>query len=352
MEEVSLICTVVEYRETPPTGVPIGKYLELAINDNPIVRVDYNEYLNQYESNKELRDPLLPVEYSALSGVEETGALDSKKESGRLGRNIILSYLTSKIDTNLLSGATKVKIVSDVSSVLELPWEEINDNNSIVLRKYKTDSPTKCDLSSINSMIILMSHAHEGVGGDLKKIMDDEINSIYESIRILHENNQPTFRIDNILLSKHTTKTSIKNVDWKSYNYIHLIAHGDANGNIALERPEPENYKIPDTFSKNEFMELVESHNFKLVFLSYCYSGGGNTNNEDSLAFQLVKNGISEYCIGYRDPVLESAAKNFSSIFYEYLLLGQDIIETYRQSLNRFYSIRSSRKDIPYLYIS
>ncbi len=350
MEEVNLTCSLIDYNE-PPTGVAKGRYLQLIINNNPAILIDYNEYLNQFNSSKEIRDTLSTTDYSVLTGEQEIIGSDIEKESGRLGRNIILTYLASKIGSTVFETASKVKVVSDVSSILELPWEEINNNKLIVLRKYKTTHQIKCNLP-INNMVILMSHAHDGIGGDLKKTMDEEINSIYESIRVLRVNNQSTFRIDNILLSKHTTRTSIKNIDWKSFNFVHLITHGDMNGSIALERPEPEYYKIPDTLSKNDFVELLAEYNFRLIFLSYCYSGGGNLNNEDSLAFQLVKNGISEYCIGYRDPVLESAAKNFSSIFYEYLLLGEDIIETYKQSLDRFCSMSSNRKDIPYLYLS
>jgi hypothetical protein len=351
---LNLIFEIIQIDDPVNTGKN-GKYLRIRDINKVFYDIDIKEYQDKYAVALQERNPIDIV--PTVSDSDETIQNDDRIKSETFdshNNSELLTYLFSKIniDANQLSDLSDITITTDLPEILELPWEQIFDVNSVVYRKYfKNEVVNRGSNWDSNDLVILMSHAHEGLGYDLTEVMNQEIRSIYDTLHYLRDNNLQSFRIDNILLSKHTTRNSIGKLDWKSYNYVHFISHGTPNGDLALEKDDKERYKYPDTITKGELLNILNSYSFNLVFLSICFSGGG-TKDEDSIAYQLVKNGITNYCIGYRGYVGEETANNFTKLFYEQLTLGGNISETFKKSYKTFRSENKKIKYIPYLYMS
>lgn len=266
----------------------------------------------------------------------------------------LMSYLADKIDIDCSSFQENDELVvlSDISLYLELPWEDIVDKEIFISRKIIGNKNLKSSISE-NRLLFLMSHAHEGVGGDLKKKMDDEIKDIYNLLDLALENEQQSFRSEGLFILKHATKKSLQSLHWEDYNYVHLIMHGTQNGMLCLEKADKILYKYPDSISISEFLDIIKGNFFNLFFLSFCYSGGGvvdtENGNVDSLAFKIINEGIAQYAIGFSYPVGDITASSFSKIFYNNLFIGHAIKDAYIESLRKCYKI-NSKKYIPFLY--
>ena len=98
------------------------------------------------------------------------------------------------------------------------------------------------------------------------------------------------------------------------------------------------------------------------MFFSSCYSSGGS-DSSGSLAFQIVRNGIAKYSIGYPRGIFEENAKEFANCFYQYLsnvvredFVGFSFIEhAYRKTIENYLSKfpeSKSKSMIPELYIN
>lgn len=322
-----------------------GLYLSIKTNksNGQFVLIPYQDFHNEYLKRKD----------STMLVVPEVGigiATDINPIYSKQGPDLqkVLEFINERIQIDINFEGDQLTVQSDFSIFLELPWENLKEDTIYIVRKVINcinDKPIKEN----NNLAILMSHAHEGVGSNLKSVMDDEVKSIYKSLHFLIENNQQYFRIDSILLMKHTTMDSIKEIPWKSYNMTHIIMHGDQDGNLCLENNDHKKYKEVEKFSSDEFVNLIKDGNQKIIFLSLCYSGGGIMDKEN-LAFKIVKAGCSRYVIAYRDPVGEFSAKDFTEIFYKNLTTGKIIEDVYKNSLRSYYSNPKKREYIPLLY--
>lgn len=346
MQETDIVCNFVEIKNDL-YELPKGLYLQISVNKGDPIFIPYSK-LEDFK----IRDPI-NISPNVVN-------LDEKQDSLEVGLNIgsdynkdFLSFIFSKlkIDDNYLDSITTATVISDNSNFLELPWEDFFSNSEAIFRKYNDNAERQFTHKQKNNLAIFMSHAHIGIGSDLSKCMNEEIDGIYESQKILRKNNQQSFRVESIFLLKHTTKKSLGSISLASYNYLHFISHGDLNGNIVLEVDDPTRYKDVDILSKSDFIKFLSTSTFELIFLSLCNSAG-DRDNADNTAFQLVKNGTTNYCIAYNGQTSEISASRFAPKFYESLLSGKSIKETYKKALLLYKSEQIIRKDIPHLYIS
>lgn len=321
--------------------------IETSKNDKPIY-IKYDKFRDIYIGAKEKTDNLLS-EISVASGFTPL----RKKEGQKKSRfNQVINFLSEEININEVdfnNENDEIIVRSDIGMFLELPWESIVRKRIFVIRKFISNKKNNFEKDA-NNLLLFMSHACEGVGANLQEKMNEEIKSIYNTLHFLRENNQASFRINQILLSKHTTKEVLEKTHWKDFNFVHFIMHGDSNGNLYLEMPDKENYKQPDNMSILKLLKTLDGNHFTLIFLSICYSGG-EVDNENSLALQLIEANYSQYVIGYSNTVGDISAKSFTEIFYEFLITGENIQTVYKESLKRYYKINEQTKYMPLLYM-
>lgn len=322
-----------------------GIYLSIktSLTDGHPIFILYSDFEKMYDKSKGYFSPG-DIEPGFATTVDVVTSPKLQKPDFRE----VLNFLNQKIKIDIKNIVdNRVVIESSISNLLELPWENIIAEDLYITRKIPPRQ--KVDLKQDNNLLVLMSHAEGGMGS-LKEVMNEEVGSIYDSLRFITENNQNSFRIDSVLLSKHTSVKSIKSISWKDYNMAHLIMHGDREGNLILENSDsPEKYKQADKFSSTEFINLLNDSYYSLIVLSMCYSGGGT--DDESLAFRLVRAGNSKHVISYREGVGEVSAKEFARLFYENLFaLKGAVEETYIASLKGFYSKANKRGYIPMLY--
>lgn len=323
-----------------------GGYLSIKTsskqNNKPIL-IPYKDFEEIYSRSKiatttEPADPGISKEFSPVV---------AKKSLPNL--KPVISFLNTKIGfskDNFADDKKKLKVQSSSQLILELPWEDIIEEDLFIIREIVCPE-RKYDHKTRNNILILMSHAHEGTDDNIQELVKEEVESIYKT---LHSNAQNNFWVDNILISRHTSIETIKALPWKDFNFAHLVMHGDSNGYLCLENFNPENFKSIDRFSTNDFLDLIKDNCLNLIFLSMCYSGGGI--DKESLAFQIVRSGYSKYVIGYSYPVGEKSAKDFANIFYQKLATSKtDIEEIYTTSLESYYQ-SGKKKFIPLLYSS
>lgn len=329
-------------------SIPKGKYLYIETNlkSEPIY-IPLEEFSNLISRAKTKPKTNVPSSDSQVgteddTPIERIGQKPDFKE--------LMSFLLQKIDISFENHDNEVVILSDAGIFLELPWEDIANKKIYVFRKVP-NSKAGGRVKTENNLLLLLSHAHENIGENLKKKMDEEIKGIFALVNSVLENEQQSFRMEKVLFSKHTTKKSLESINWEEYNYAHLVMHGLPDGKLCLENPDKTKYKQPDFMSASEFLNILKEKNLSLIFLSFCFSGGGLDGDEESLALGLVKNSASKYVIGYRYPVGDSSAASFAKTFYEHLINGDEIERVYKSSLESYYEKSGTKEYIPLLYM-
>lgn len=340
---MEISCELITVKEGELESLKGGDYLSVTTTQNSeAILFAFNEFQEKYQKSKIEVSPVLLE--PTIGNFTDSISFQSKQKPDLKS---VLDFINKKLDiTKEKIKGDNLIIQSNSSIFLELPWENIIGNDLYIIRKV-VPLTQKEEMGVTKNLLLLMSHSHEGIGSDLKQVMDEEVKSIYESFI---ENNQSYFRVENILLSKHTTPDIIKKINWGDYNWIHLIMHGDPEGNLCLENnTDHQKYREVAKFSSDDFINLIKNNFHTLIFLSLCYSGGGTTNGEN-LAYKITKNGYSRYVIAYRDPVGESSAKSFSKFFYENMTTGKGIVDVYKASLKSYYATTTKRDYIPLLY--
>jgi hypothetical protein len=331
-------------------GHPPGKYLyiETSQGGEPVYipHGEFTDLLQKARSRPKINAPINVPQV----GVGEEIFTEKTNQGPDFAE--MMDFLAQKI--NLGSDGTEkemtVTVISDAGVFLELPWEDIANKEIYVFRRVTKSENKDKEVRRENNLLLLLSHAHEDLGEDLKKKMDEEVRGIFALLNFFLENEQQSFRMQKILLSKHTTKQSLESINWGEYNYIHIIMHGLLNGELVLENPDKAQYKYPDPMSMVEFLDILKGKNLDLIFLSFCFSGGGLDGEQESLAVQLTKHDASQYVIAYSYPVGDTSAASFAKIFYEYLINGSEIEQVYKKALQKYYQLSSAGKYIPLLY--
>ncbi len=346
MSDVKIECSIIEYTEEH-NKLANGKYIQVTIDNNDPSFIKYDEFINKFKSIRDRKG----IQSDTATAENPINIEEAFHDIPNIpDYSELLTYILSGSIYPAIEITSTIIVISDLNIILELPWENLF-RAAIIFRKCNFKKPSNSLIGASSNLAILMSHAHKGLGHDIKLIMDQEVESIYQILRDLRESNQQSFRVNKILLCKHTTRNTLSEIDWESYNLLHVICHGNLNGDLAFEKDDPSDYKQPDIIEKTDFVNALKKGRFKLVFLSFCNSAGGEDVTE-SIAVQLIKNGVTDYCIAYREGVGQDSASRFSSTFYEQMRRGKDISETYELSITNYRQLTPSVKYLPYIYTS
>lgn len=292
---------------------------------------------------------------SSIQLIENTPDIDplllglavGNTQVSRPEQNAVLSLILEKLSfpTDFkLSETKEIRIQSEHAEFLELPWETLS-NNSYVLREVIHPENLTTGSNPENGFIILMSHAHQPNKPNIQSDINDEILDIIDKVT---KNNKDSFKIENIQFLKHGTTSSVSSVDWNKFKYLHVVLHGEKNGSLCLENEA--NYDQIEFISKENFIQLLKRKNsFKLVYLSFCFSGGGSETS--SLAFDLIKNGITESSLAYANGVGSPSAMKFSNFFYNFLTLGHIPKDAFQSALERYKKEHPTSDYIPMLFL-
>lgn len=351
---MKLSCQLREITGNNPENLPQGKYLYINKNDS-LISIPFSEFQSYYEESKRDMDSYLPEP----SFQSEEQAVVPEKSSGSDFKKII-NYLIEKIaitESDFNSTNNELIIESGFGNFLELPWENVAKNKVIVFRRVPGETKNE-NKKTLNNLLFVTSNSvlsNEGEAADLKDMLKDEISAIIQHAILAIPKD---FKIDDMHISKHTTKHSFKALQWESYNYVHFIMHGHDNGGLCLEEKDLDRYKSQDVMNIDEVISALDGKNFTLLFFSFCNSSGPR-NGDSSLAFNITNKGISKHAIGYRFGVGQNSAFAFAEIFYKILFNGfgkdkQNIIEeVYKKSLLEYYTEPTTNKDyVPMLYVN
>lgn len=341
-----------------------GKYLSvyIATKENEYFKsISLSEYQSFYEGIILEGDNLSEGSGVTIGG-DFSNSLTMDSKMGRPNFDKMMQYLSKEmgIDSEYFTDSEELTVESDFGNFVELPWEDITDKRIIVIRR-----AIGIDLNEINddvnNLLFIASNSNKyfdgGSAADLREKMKDEILGVIalNSLGVASKD----FKLDNIHISKHTTEESFEALPWDKYNYIHMIMHGDDKGGISLEYSNEGYYKMRATMNIDKVIKILSDKKFLLLFLSFCYSGGGCVYGCESLAFRIAKNKISKYVIGYRYGIGEESALTFTDIFYRFLLSSSAkneknrIEKIYKESLIEYFKNPKFNSDyMPLLYIN
>lgn len=335
-------------------SIPKGKYLCVQANSNEVIYIPHEEFYKLVSKAKS--KPMINMHEDIEIGLG--GSALTEKSIIKPDFSDLMKFLVEKINIVFENDNDEMIISSSEGIILELPWEDVSDKKIIVFREVISNKRKSFE-EKTNNLLFVVSHAVKHGGEILEPIkekMDEEIKSIYSLIGSLKTQEMPThFKLQNVLLSIHTTKDSFKNTQWEKYNYVHFIMHGLDTGEICLENSD--DHELVDPLSASDFLSILNGKNFELFFLSFCYSCGG-VNTGESLAFKIIDEGISKYVIGYSYPVKGGPALLFATDFYDRFLNGDKDIQGndrikdfYKKSLLKCYNKNNIRNYVPFLYM-
>lgn len=328
-------------------------YVETNLKSEPIyiLQDEFSGLLYQAKHKPEI-DALADSFHVGIGVGVETSIREVKKpDFGDLMR-----FLVEKIGVTFGDDQDEVIVASNSGIFLELPWEEVVDKRIFVFREVSPETKRESE-NPENNLLFAVSHAVKYGGENLEPIkekLDEEIKNLLGS---LIENETPSrFKLQSVFLSMHTTKSSMRSMQWEKFNYIHFIAHGLPNGEICLE--DPTDHEKTDPISTTDFLEIVGHHSFRLLFFSFCYSAGGVDEGEN-LAFKILSKGIAKNVIGYSYSVGGQSASTFSKYFYDKLLNGDSDEEgkdglknIYKEALEHLYAKNHGITEyVPFLYM-
>lgn len=244
-------------------------------------------------------------------------------------------------------------VVSSFASFLSLPWEtRVDGQQTIVLRKVVGDLTRESesfDAKHVRNLLIVRSHAYRteiGDIGDLRESINDELKRMIDE---LVEKSDSAFRIGNIQIVKHATKTTVlEEIDFADFTHVHMAMHGDENGSLCLE--DGADATLADKLTQAEFIDMLNNDGVKdvsLFFLSFCLSAGG-TKAQEHLSYELIRNGIAEFVVGYDGGVGTNFARDFSDYFYSNLANGASVKKAFIEALRRQ---KSKKTYLPVLYV-
>jgi tetratricopeptide (TPR) repeat protein len=110
---------------------------------------------------------------------------------------------------------------------------------------------------------------------------------------------------------------------------LHFTGHGTVQGERAFlifEQPSGRADEVPD-----DKVTAAWRGRAILVVLSACRSAAPAQGQEASLAHRLCRQGIP-FVLGMRMDVPEISARQFTTLFYRYLMAGEDLFEAVRQA--------------------
>ena len=350
-------CELKDNKKDNPENLPEGKYLYIYSKKSTTpITILFSEFQGRYDEAK--RSSTLTLSDPGIGSIG--GQIITTEKDSRPDFKTVMSFLTEKvsISDSDFNEDDELIIESGFGTFLELPWEKITTKNVFVFREAIGNKNIN-NPEPVNNLLFIISNSNISVDGELpdlkNKLKAEVLKIIDQTVGAIPK----AFYINNINVLKHATQDKLKSVSWNNYNYVHIIMHGDKNGGLCLEKTEIDKYKIQDIMTTDKIIEVLDGKNFLLLFLSFCYSGGGLDNGSNSLAFQITSRGIARYVIGYRYGVGEDSALTFAESFYKTLVsgLGSDqqdrLKEVYKKSLSEYWKDPKQKNGYqPMLYIS
>ncbi len=329
-------------------NLPEGKFLVIHTEGKDEIYIPFIEFSDLY---KEEKGDVSSIDKSPNISFDNM-PLDINKDFVRPNFSKLMGYLKEKIGINeaIFKSKNKLVIESNFDTFLELPWEDLVNEKIFVLRKVLGNKKNDSAHSPASLMIILSNSrsSNNGKRSDLKKKLKTEVLEIASSTI---EVQPKDFKINDIYISKHTTKIIFKLLSWDNCNYVHFIMHGSESGGLCLENENIDEYKKEDILEVKDALRILKEKKLFLIFFSHC--------NSSSFAYEVVNNGIAKYTIGYRQGVGETSANVFSRYFYKNLLSSFEknttdrLEKVYIRSLIGYYKSKDSDdKYVPLLYIN
>jgi len=247
-------------------------------------------------------------------------------------------------------------ITSDQHYVLSSPWEvfrEFSDRSAKPLGIVRQVSqigngPERC---LGNNSLFLLSHGYLDGPSEMHFVADDfekEVSSSLLASFLSSRADGPESRLFTVF--RYLNRNSIRSVNLDHYSHLHLISHGNPAGEIGFEKVDGQ-WRI-DWVSQSEFNDYLKNARRELVFLSCCYSGQG-TSTRPSLAFDLVKNGISKNVIAFAGGMgSQKSLPDFVTAFYKHYMRTLDVEGAYQEGIETLIATKSNYTHRPVLYTS
>ncbi len=253
------------------------------------------------------------------------------------------------------SVTNEVVIEAEEDKFLHLPWEEICEDGqspSILKRvKNKKHKNERRNIDIPKRILVLSSAARDLMGQTQSENLSEdtklEIDEIIKLKNQLYDSNINR-RIEYIFMVRNFSIGS-KIKDIPQCDILHLICHGELNGTVCISdvnRPN-EIHRVDSA----KFIKLLAGRKFYIGYLSLCHSGSGSK-TKNSLAYELVNNGVCKYCIAFQRSISSTKSIEIAERFYACLFQHDfNVIEAYKdlcRGRNDFSVIKELR---PLLYL-
>lgn len=339
--------SVIEKSKDASGGTSLTHYLQVETSTGIQSRVPFEDYRKAYE--KSVGEVRLVAQDINIASLDQA---DLAIQTPYVGSNLnpVLSLLMEKL--NVQSGEkvtkdTELVVQSELAEFLELPWESVVDQTCVFREIIHPTRTAQENVTTRMSFLLLMSHAHQPDKTNIGNEINEEVVDVLKKIT---ENNKSSFRVDDVHFLKHGTKTNLQEVKWDKFRFVHVVLHGESDGRICFE--DSAEYDKIEHMSKKDFLSLLQVDPrpyFLIVYLSFCFSGGGAETT--SLAFDLVKEGVSENVIGYSGGIGSPSAKNFSSLFYNFLTCGDNPRAAFQKALEKYRAENPRPEYLPMFYM-
>lgn len=338
--------SVVERVKDVSGSIKLSHYLQIDTSLGVQSRIPFDEYRKIYERSISQNKPL--AQSVDIGDPEQLGqSISFTSVSNDL--NPVLGLLLEKLEVpsgEKLTSDQKLFIQSELAEFLELPWESVVGETYVFREVIHAEDIVKSQ-NLKNSFMVLMSHSHQPDKNNIGNELNEEIVDIFDHIT---KNNKDSFKIDEIFFLKHATISSVSDTVWNKFRYLHVALHGEEDGRLCFE--DATYYDRIDYLTKDEFLNLLyagSKPHFLLIFLSFCFSGGGA--EKASLAYDLVRTGVTENVVAYAGGVGSPSAKKFSKLFYNFLTCGEVPTSAFQKAMDKYKSENQNPEYLPMFFM-
>lgn len=338
--------SVIERVKDVSGNIKLSHYLQVDTSLGARSRIPFDEYREVYERSISQNKPLTQV--VDIGDPEQLGqSIGFISVSNDL--NPVLGLLLEKLEVpsgDKLTSDQELLIQSELAEFLELPWESVVGETYVFREVIHAEDIVNSE-NSKNGFMVLMSHAHQPNKANIGNELNDEVIDIVDHIT---KNNKDSFRIDELFFLKHGTRSAVTEAEWSKFRYLHIVIHGEEDGRMCFE--DASHYDRIDYISKDEFISFLNKDpkpHFLMIFLSFCFSGGGA--ETASLAFDLVRTGVTESVIAYAGGVGSPSAKKFSKLFYNFLTCGDIPKSAFQKAIDKYKTENPDPEYVPMFFM-
>lgn len=251
-------------------------------------------------------------------------------------------------------GFVNVCIASDDDSFSVLDWADWLRQKfkieSVQVRKIRKEKGRKCLFDEdINLLFLLSSAYEESTGIKYVKISNDfptEISKVTDIL--LGWNGVPKLKPRILTIARYINKNSLKYIDLSRYNSLHLMMHGKKN-RLGLEN---EQYHTILEWLSGDDLGLIDPKigKYKFIMLSMC-DGANPEESGNTLAFNLIQSGITEYVIGFNGAIgSNKTIPIFMEQFYGNLIKELNVEDAFNRAVLKLIDLKNEYWFRPVLY--